>query len=203
VMHREPSAELVLLLTNGIPPIHFASTYCSQFFNVHRIEHLASLFLGDLTLLYNGMLPFHCACRAGAPRRVLEWWLSRSPHLVHMRMAETSDYPLHCYASHVARELPNYDHFLEQQQKQQQEHLSGIQYLVEAYPAALRHPNRLGWLPLHLAAMHDAPLSVVFYLARQHPECLLLVERVARRTSTAARVARRKRTASCLKTCNN
>ncbi len=50
---------------------------------------------------------------------------------------------------------------------------STVEYLVKQYPAALRSVNRSGWLPIHLAVMHDAPLDVLFYLARHNPESLL------------------------------
>jgi len=37
----------------------------------------------------------------------------------------------------------------------------------------MRSTDRMGWLPLHLAAMHDAPLDVLFYLVREVPESVM------------------------------
>jgi len=130
------------------------------------------------------MLPFHCACCSGAPEDVLAWWLTQYRHLAGIRVLETNDYPLHCYVSHVPQPTPKWWWRGHDEEK----YLWAIETLVEAHPAALRCANREGWLPLHLAAMHDAPLSALFYMARQHPECLLPV----------VPAERRKRTASCL-----
>jgi len=81
------------------------------------------------------------------------------------------DTPLHCYLYH--------DHHT--QRKQRPKHhealfLSAVTFLVEQHAAALRKPNRHGWLPLHVAALQNVPLDVVFYLARQNPESLLLFD---------------------------
>jgi len=46
-------------------------------------------------------------------------------------------------------------------------------YLAERYPAAIRSTNRRGWLPMHLAAMYDAPLGVLFYLVCEFPESIM------------------------------
>jgi len=37
----------------------------------------------------------------------------------------------------------------------------------------MRSTNRQGWLPLHLAAMHEAPLDVLFYFVREIPESVM------------------------------
>jgi len=48
-----------------------------------------------------------------------------------------------------------------------------VQFLVEKHPDALCTPNIMGMLPFHVAAVHQAPLNVLFYLACQDPEALL------------------------------
>jgi len=48
-----------------------------------------------------------------------------------------------------------------------------VQLLVEKHPDALHTTNRMGMLPYHMAAFHQAPLDALFYLACQNPEALL------------------------------
>jgi len=168
------------LLTNGIPPLHFVCTYSPSIRMLDFLKYLVRLFADDRLLVHDGMLPFHCACRAGAPKDVLEWWLKQYPQLAGTPLAETNDYPLHCYVSHVAQ-----SGLTPWRKQEKEEYLSTVEYLVKAHPAALRIANRGGWLPLHLAAMNDAPLNVIFYLARQHPECMIPVIRVGGRKRTA------------------
>jgi len=183
------SFEQFLILTNGIPPLHFVCTYSPSIRMLEFLKYLAPFIPDGRLLVHNGLLPFHCACRSGAPKDVLEWWLKQYPHLAGTPVQETNDYPLHCYVSHIPQpESTMAELDLEEKQEYEQEYLSTVEYLVKAHPAAVRIANRGGWIPLHLAAMHDAPLSAVFYLARQHPECMIPV----------VREGARKRTASCL-----
>jgi len=56
---------------------------------------------------------------------------------------------------------------------QQLSFLSTVMYLTEQNAAAVRSVNRMGWLPLHVAAMHDAPLDMLFYFVREFPDCVM------------------------------
>jgi len=112
-------------------------------------------------LFHQGMLPFHCACHDGAPRSVLEWLAEQHPTVVRTYTTDTHESPLHCYVSSTNN--VNGD-----------SSFSAIQFLVEKYPDALHSTNRKGSLPFHVAAVHNADLNVLFYLARQNPAALLL-----------------------------
>jgi len=50
---------------------------------------------------------------------------------------------------------------------------SAVIYLAEQYPVAIRSTNRMGWLPLHVAAIHNAPLDVLFYFVREFPDTVM------------------------------
>ncbi len=47
-----------------------------------------------------------------------------------------------------------------------------MQFLVEKHPHAVCKLNRMGMLPFHVAALNQAPLDALFYLACQNPEAL-------------------------------
>jgi len=175
----QPSSELLLLLlTNKIPPLHFA---CGHVWGKHRtttIHHLSKIFPHDRMRFYHGKLPFHYACHARAPYDFLKWWLDQCPDAVRTPTIDTNDFPLHCYLTrNVLIKGITLNHQIEewleeQEQEQQSSFLSAVMYLTIQYPDAMRSTNRMGWLPLHTAALHDAPLDVVFHLARQVPELL-------------------------------
>jgi len=53
------------------------------------------------------------------------------------------------------------------------QYVSAMQFLLEKQPEVLRFSNRFGFLPFHIAALHQAPLDALFHLACQDPEALL------------------------------
>jgi len=81
---------------------------------------------------------------------------------------DTGDTSLHCYllASHAAHKAAT-------SHRQPQWYFLAIQFLVGKHPDALHSINRMDMLPFHMAAVHQAPLDVLFYLACQYPEALL------------------------------
>jgi len=168
---RKPSPECIRLLTNHMPPLHFVCTYASQFWcrqTMVTMEYLISIFPDDPKLFYQGMLPFHCACRAGARWPLMKWWWKKFPDIVQEITTYTGDTSLHCYAlsTFAAPNAPDSD-------KQRQQRYLAMQFLVERHPDAVRKMNRKGMLPFHVAAVHQAPLDVLFYLACQNTEALL------------------------------
>jgi len=145
-----PSEELIRLLTNDMPPLHFAATFSARKLTV---EYLVMKFRDDLKLFHNGMLPIHCACRAGAPHVILNTWLKPYPEAVAMATTDTGDLPLHCYLSRTwSSSLPDSVSFL-----------AAVKYLVKQYPAALHQMNRNGYAPFHVPEMNDLPSDVLFY----------------------------------------
>jgi len=94
----QPSSELLLLLTNEIPPLHFA---CATWFpdRSTTIQYLSTVVPNDCMLIHEGKLPFHHLCLAGAPRCFLEWWLEQCPDAISTPTTDTGDFPLHCYLS--------------------------------------------------------------------------------------------------------
>jgi len=167
-----PSSELVCLLTNKMPPLHFVSTYACDSLGPQRIvtiQFLDSIFPSGATFFYQGLLPFHCACRAGATQCILEWWWEKYPMVIQTPTMDTGDFPLYCYLSPtnstpiaaraINSEIPQY--------------LSAMQFLLQKQPEVLCYANILGHLPFHIAALHQVPLDALFHLACQDPEALL------------------------------
>jgi len=158
------SCEVIDILTNHTPPLHFICTFSRTPWiptRLKAIRYLASVFPHDSMLFYQGMLPFHCACLFGAPRAVLEWWYKRYPKVVSTYTKDTHASPLHYYlASNNTSGVSRDSYF------------SAVQFLVEKHPDALHCMNHMGLLPFHVAAINDADLDVLFYLACQKPEAL-------------------------------
>jgi len=154
-----------------MPPLHFLCTYAATFWGPRTMitmNYLISVFPDDVTLFYQGMLPFHCACRAGARWSLLKWWWRKFPDIVQVITQDTGDTSLHCYSSstYAALNAPN-------SHRERQQRFLAMQFLAEKHPDALRKLNRMGMLPFHVAAVHQAPLDVLFYLACRNPEALL------------------------------
>jgi len=186
ILDRGLNTELVDILTNGTSPLHFACMYPCTLWYPFRMNTLQSLSLvvpeEEWTQFYHGMLPFHYVCRVGVPQSVLKFCHDQYPDAAQTLTMDTSDSPLHCYfsswsssnqinlttattnmttstttTSHTIRAKPT---------------LSAVQYLIKKHRDALHSPNRHGFLPLHVAAMCDVPLDILFYLAREYPETL-------------------------------
>jgi len=165
------SNEFIHLLTRGIPPLHFACANDCTSWIPHRwntIQRLLSLYPNEMLQFHNGMLPIHLACRASAPRVVLECLVKQCPEVIDMVTLDTKDSLLDCYFASTQRRRTTTSNKLHQQQLHDW-CWSTMMYLVELHPKALNCPNREGWLPLHIAAMHDAPLDMLYYLARRSP----------------------------------
>jgi len=182
------TVEFVLLLTNGTPPLHFACLQpCYSWFPYRKqtLEKLAALSSPeDWRRFHQGMLPLHCACRSRAEKDILLWISEKYPEALRTCTTDTMDSPLHCYLS--SSTITTVSNTTTSTMTMQDDAVacpsslllplysfSTVQYLVKEYPAAIRSVNRSGWLPIHLAVMHDAPLDILFYLARNNPESLL------------------------------
>jgi len=170
-VQERPSLEI---LTNGRPPLHFLCKYSRTPWiptRMNAIKYVASIFPDDGMRFYHGVLPFHWVCRSQAPRSVLKWWCEQYPTVISARTSHTHEMPLHCFLSSTGtkgRETATDD----QLEDCEDIDLSALQYLVEKHPDALTCTNRMGWLPFHLAALHDLDLDVVFYLICQNPLAL-------------------------------
>jgi Ankyrin repeats (3 copies) len=125
----------------GWLPLHLAARYA----NVDVVQFLANKRPGTLEQrTYDGWLPLHVAARH-AKSEVVEWLASTS----RSALAEKTDcgrYPLHLAARRGCDRI--------------------VCLLAAAFPQALHEPASDGFLPLHNAACNDAPLDVVFDLAR-------------------------------------
>jgi len=132
------------------------------------MDYLFSDFSKDPRLFYHGMLPFHCACCAGATLFFLKWWSKKCLDIVQAITADTSNTVLHCYLL-----SPQAAHNRMKSHSQRQWYFLAAQVLVGKYPDALHKINRMGMLLFHVAAVHDAPLDVLFFFACQNPEVLL------------------------------
>jgi len=177
---RKVSLECVHLLTNGVPPLHFLCRYSRTPWiptRMNEIKHVASICPDDDKMqFYQGMLPFHWACRSRAPRSVLEWWCEQYPAIASVRTTHTHELPLHCYLSSIVTESEEtaWKSFWDYQfYCGNDAYLSAVQFLVEKHPDALNCTNRMGWLPVHVAALRGASLDVLYYLVCQNPVALL------------------------------
>jgi len=186
-------AQLVFILTNGIPPYHFACMHpCTTWypFRMDTLQSLSTVVPEEERMdFYHGKLPFHYACHAGAPRSVLKWCEMHYPDALCTSTTDTADTPMHCYllswsSNHatLATGNPNMttipttpSHWI--QTKHKMPSLLTVQYLIEKHRAALHSHNRHGYLPLHIAAMSDVPLDIIFYLTREFPETVVTNEK--------------------------
>jgi len=184
----KPSVELIPMLTNGMPPLHFLCQYSNSWTTqrMDAIQYLASIFPDDGMQFYNGMVPFHWDCRSRAPQSVLEWWCQQYPTIIRTRTTHTHELPLHCYLSSsstttgttttTGQEAASQNHDPMEQRCDDADSdsyfLLAVQFLVEKYPGAVTCTDRMGWLPFQVAALHDAALDVVFFLIGQHPGAL-------------------------------
>jgi len=186
--------EFALLLTNGTSPLHFACSQppCTSWFpyRKHTLEKLAALSVPeDWQQLHQGMLPLHCACRSKAQEYIVLWVSAKYPEALRTCTTDTMDSPLHCYLSSsttttisTTTTVPQkttsamaHDYVANQSSPLPMYSFSTVQYLVKQNPAALHSENRSGWLPIHLAAVNNVPIDILFYLARHCPESLLRV----------------------------
>jgi len=177
IQRAQPLPELLLLLTNEIPPLHFACTLAWIPARLTTIQYMSTIYPNDRMRFHDGKLPFHHLCRAGAPRSCFEWWLEQCPEAISRRTTDTGDFPLHCFLSSssmtsTSTTTTEMELSINTQQTSS-DTFAELCYLAERYPAAMRSTNRNGWLPLHLAAMSDAPLGVLFFLVREFPESVM------------------------------
>jgi len=178
------NAEFVFILTNGIPPLHFACVHpCTSWYpfrmkTLETLTYLIPSLEGEWMRFHHGMLAFHCACRAKAPESILQWCAEQNPQALVTTTVDMADTPLHCYlGSSNQTMLPTAistgtTTSLSYQMSQNMS-LSAVQFLIEKHRVALQSPNRQGFLPLHTAAMCNVPLDILFYLASEYPEVLL------------------------------
>jgi len=191
--------EIMLLMTNGTPPLHFAcSQPCTTWFPYRKqtLEKLAALSAPeDWMQFHQGRLPLHCAGRAQAGKAILWWLMEQYPNVLRTCTTDTMDFPLHCYLSSstitrtttTSNSVPN-STTSGTTMTQNFSYVTGqgssmwlwsrysflmVWYLVKQYPAVLGIANRTRWLPIHLVALHDVPLNILFYLASYHPKSLL------------------------------
>jgi len=187
---RHITMEIALLLTNGTPPLHFACLEPCISWDLYRkqtLEKLAALLTPeDWRRFHQGMLPLHCACRSQAEKDMVLWVAEKYPDALRTCTTDTMDSPLHCYLSlsttrttttttasvhlNTTTSAMTHDDGVSSQSSSP---LPIVQYLVKEYPVALHSANRSGWLPIHLAAMKDVTIDILFYLARQCPESLV------------------------------
>jgi len=171
------SPELIFILTNAAPPLHFACTNETTAWiptRMKTMKYLVGTFPDDVMRFHEGTLPFHCACRSHAPHSFLEWLCQHSPKAACTCTTDTNNSPLHCYLTSKAAVSTTTAITTENSVDLQQEtFLSAVEFLVEQYPVSLRIPNRFGWFPFHVAIINDAPLDALFYLGCQYPEHLV------------------------------
>jgi len=159
------SSQLCLILTHETPLLHFVCTYIHNSWTNERfstLKFLLKLFPDDRMRVHHGKLPFHCACCSGAPISVLKFWWQQSPDAFCISTKDTDDTPLHCYLSS----------YYERSATDTSNMMSCVEFLVERHHAAFLSPNRMGYLPIHIAAMVDAPLDMIFNIASLYPESL-------------------------------
>jgi len=192
----QPLPELLLLLTNDIPPLHFACAHSWIPARLTTIQYLSLIYPHDRMRFHDGKLPFHHLCLVGAPRCLLEQW----PDAISTSTTDTGDFPLHCYllsnfivaTSNTTTATEN-STTTQAQQTSCSDWSAAVLYLAERYPAAMRSSNRNGWLPVHLAAIQDAPLDVLFHLLREVPESVMRPPNVVDQPPVLSIIRKRRR----------
>jgi len=185
ILDRGLNTELVDILMNGTPPLHFACMHACILWYLFCMNTLQCLSLivpeEEWTQFYHGMLPFHYACRVGAPQSVLKFCHDQYPDAAQTLTMDRSDTPLHCYLSswssstqiNLTTATTNMTSTtITRHTIPANPTLSAVQYLIKKHRDALHSLNRHGFLPLHVAAICDVPLDILFYLAREYPETL-------------------------------
>jgi len=94
---RNISLELLLLLTNEIPPWHFVSTHPWISYRWTTIQYLFRVYPNDRMQFHDGKLPFHNFCQSGVPLAILEGWLEEFPDAISTGTTDSGDFLLHCY----------------------------------------------------------------------------------------------------------
>jgi len=171
-----PLPELLLLLTNEVPPLHFACAHTWIPTRLTTIQYLSLIYPNDQMWFHDGKLPFHNLCSAGVPHCFLEWWLGQCPNAILVPTTDTGDFPLHCYLSSktiTATTTTEMELFTKTQQTLSDLSTATVFYLAKQYPAAMCSSNGSGWLLLHMVAMHDAPLDMLVYLVRAFPKSIM------------------------------
>jgi ankyrin repeat protein len=103
---------------------------------------------------HDGSLPLHlCVSRRAPSLAKVRYLVGRHPRALHVRDAHGS-LPLHAALS------------------QGQVQFELVEFLVEQEPKSLRQKDGRGPLPLHVAAVSDAALDVLYYLASKDPGCV-------------------------------
>jgi len=132
------------------------------------IKYVASLCPNDGMLSYQGRLPFHWFCHSRALKSDLEWWFEKYPTLASAQTIDTQELPLHIYLYYSGTE--DYDDTIDEElQNCDDGYLSAVKFLTEKHEDAVNFPNRLGWLPVHVAFLQNAPMDVVFYFVSRNP----------------------------------
>jgi len=162
---RKPTEERIRILTGGIPPIHFLflpQCYVNSPNRTKTLCYIMEKFPDDITLTYNGYKPFHRACSVVAPRPRLEEILKQNAAANEGVTDVTGDTPLHCFVKgRVRGTMTTYYYYYET-----------IFYLIHLDTNALCVCNADGWLPIHLAAMADLDIDIIYKMAMERPESI-------------------------------
>jgi len=107
----------------------------------------------------------------------LEWWCEQYPTAVSAHTTHTQELPLHCYLASKGREEGSRETAINIPPKQPYDnddlYFLAVQFMAEQHPNALNCANQKGWSLLHVAALQDAPLDMVYYLLCQNLGALL------------------------------
>jgi ankyrin repeat protein len=141
---------------NGYLPLHLAAATRSV--EVVRFL-LADLPRGLRERTNDGFLPLHIAAKAGASLEMVQFLTATDPLALQVTSNDGS-LPLHLAA---ASEAQGEDETLTQV----------IERLAGACPQALDEVDSRGMRAVHAAAIHDAPLDVIYMLARMNPTAVL------------------------------
>jgi hypothetical protein len=103
-----------------------------------------------------GALPLHVTCSGINPKLdVLKWLVQNNPTSVSFKL-QGLFYPLQCFfkSKRPASEIK----------------FEAIEYVVDQYPVVIKERDNRGMLPIQVAAISGASLSVIYHLLRMAPD---------------------------------
>ncbi len=149
----------IRVLTNGIPPIHFLflpQCYCDNEARECTIDYIISCFPNNAAVYHDGKLPLHQACKVKASLDALKKILNIYPNVITQKTTNNNDTALHCYLS-SSKTSTN------------QEMKTTVTFLVGKNIDALTVQNNNGWYLIHIAAYHNQPIEIIYYMAKKAP----------------------------------
>jgi len=114
------------------------------------------MFPNNAAVFHDGKLPLRQACEAKATHYVLNKIFKLYPNVITQKTENNNDMALHCYLSSSETSI-------------NKEMKKTATFLVKKNVDALIVQNKYGWYPVHIAAYHNLPIDIIYYIANNAP----------------------------------